>query len=34
MLKSYNIQAERVPGLMEWMKESRAIYDKALYILR
>ena len=34
MLKSYNIQAERVSGLMEWMKESRAIYDKALYILR
>ena len=34
MLKSYNIQAEKVPGLIEWMKESRAIYDKALYILR
>ena len=34
MLKSYNIQEEKVPGLIEWMRESRAIYDKALYILR
>ena len=34
MLKSYNIQAEMVPGFMEWMKDSMSIYDKALYILR
>lgn len=34
MIKAFNIQVSKNPQLIKWLKDSRAIYDKALFILR
>ena len=34
MVKVFNIQVPKNPQLVKWMKDSRLIYDKALFILR
>lgn len=34
MIKAFNIQVSKNPQLIKQLKESRAIYDKALFILR
>ena len=34
MLKAYNILVQNNPLLLSWLKDSRAIYDQALYHLR
>ena len=34
MLKAYNILVQNNPQLLSWLKDSRAIYDQALYHLR